>query len=968
MSAAGVASAPAMASMNADRPEGPSRSSAVRREKFVPHKQPVVHDEIAGNHDADSGSVAAPPVNDDCANAITVGDGLHSFTTAEATTDGPEEPVACNFFAYQDVFADVWFRYNASCTGELRASLCGSNYDSKLAVYDGCGCPPRSPALGCNDDFCGVDAVVDVPVTEDQCYTLRVGGYLERSGSGTLSVVCTPDTAPTGACCSASAVCVGTLTEQSCTAQLGTWYEGQACPAFACPPANDDCPDAIPVQTNVPYNGTTGGATGTANSGCSVGDAKDVWHRWTADCTGQAAFSLCLSGFDTTVAVYDACDGAELACSDDECGSQLSRSLALAFVEQGTTYYIRVAGFNGASGNYTLIVEPCAVACCSTTGICAMRTPTMCTAVTGISRGPGSFCQGDTNGNLRDDVCDTDPWVFKDYNGSASDGFLPDFDQVQDFDNLDSDDNPATGVEPYFSGPTAVANSLWWFHRKYPTLDVVPPGYTPVDLIRDLSERMNTNDPPAGVGTDPRDLGSGIDAYLGDNGLNHLFVHHNEASPTFDFVVEEITRSQDVTLLLGFYAVQSVDPIPNTGFVVHWRRFGGHYVTVAGVDPLNRRVAVSDPEGDFKEEGFFGFLRRPDHNHDGDGDPGTNTFFRHKEYNHTRHNDERRASHDFINAVSAFTPVGDWHLELNNNPTLYADIQSFFHVNDAGGSFDAGESFVTPAFLSANGLPTPAIGQVYTAVEAGVVVSPADPQACCFTGFSCSSLSPPDCVVQGGEPQGGGVACMGNNNPTPGDDLCEPCPAATIAQANPLNGTVDSRQPNILLDELLRQGIGAPGEPGSAREPIVLTLNPPLAGVNRCFRLCETRSDPQLGPNAIGAVTALGAGRYEIVLDHPITAGGVTTIRYRGDGFVAYTAHPANVNAAGPVESLDMTVLINCCLLQQCSAPWGDYSCDVDHSGLVAPLDALRAADLMNGAHTFSTWSGTPLPVNSSCP
>jgi hypothetical protein len=470
---------------------------------------------------------------------------------------------------------------------------------------------------------------------------------------------------------------------------------------------------------------------------------------------------------------------------------------------------------------------------------------------------------------------------------------------------------------------------------------------------------MNTNAAPDGVGTDPREMGNGIDAYLGDNGLNHLFVRHTEVSPTFDFVIEEITRSQDVTLLLGFYAIQSVDAIPDTGFVVHWRRIGGHYLTVAG---------VSDPDADFKEEGFAGFLRRPDHNHDGDGDPNSSTFFRHKEYNHTRHNDERQASQDFVNVVLAFTPVGEWHLELNNNPTLYADIQSFFHLDDAGGSFDAGESFVTPAFLSANGLPTPAVGQIYTASEAAIVVSPAGPQACCFPNLSCSSLSPPDCVAQGGEPQGRGFACLGNNNAAPGDDLCEPCPAATIVQSNPQDGTLDARQPHGLLNELPRQGIGAPGEPGSAREPIVLLLNPPLDGVERCFRLCETRNDPLLGPNAVDAVTSLGAGGYEIVLDHAITAGGVTTIRYRGDGYLDYTAHPANVDANGTVDMLDMIMMIDCCLLQLCAPISLEHGCDIDRSGLIAPLDALREADLMNGAHLYSVWRGTPLPFNSSCP
>jgi hypothetical protein len=148
----------------------------------------------------------------------------------------------------------------------------------------------------------------------------------------------------------------------------------------------------------------------------------------------------------------------------------------------------------------------------------------------------------------------------------------------------------------------------------------------------------------------------------------------------------------------------------------------------------------------------------------------------------------------------------------------------------------------------------------------------------------------------------------------------------------------------------------------------VITLNPPILGGEDCFELCETIPDPLLGANSVSDATYLGSGAYEIVLDHAITAGGVTTIKYQGGGsFVEYTSHPANVDgdtASGPVDILAIIDILNLAS----SAPWGEYSCDVDHSGVCGPADILRVIDLLNGADFFDPWLGRPRPTNTSCP
>ncbi|MHC4108254.1 MAG: hypothetical protein ACYSTY_09250, partial [Planctomycetota bacterium] len=74
-------------------------------------------------------------VNDDCANAVIVGAGVHGISNVGATTDGPNEPASCNFDGDSQVQSDVWYRFFAQCTGTATVSLCGSGYDTKIAVY-----------------------------------------------------------------------------------------------------------------------------------------------------------------------------------------------------------------------------------------------------------------------------------------------------------------------------------------------------------------------------------------------------------------------------------------------------------------------------------------------------------------------------------------------------------------------------------------------------------------------------------------------------------------------------------------------------------------------------------------------------------------------------------------------------------------------------------------------------------------
>jgi hypothetical protein len=120
------------------------------------------------------------------------------------------------------------------------------------------------------------------------------------------------------------------------------------------PPAHDECADAIEVRLGVPYLGSSVGASGTDITSCTYNDTRDVWHSFTAPISGRYTFSLNGSTYDTALAVFIPCGGTEKACNDNYYPHNISR--VIVDLIRGLTYYIRVSGYNGDTGDYTLTV------------------------------------------------------------------------------------------------------------------------------------------------------------------------------------------------------------------------------------------------------------------------------------------------------------------------------------------------------------------------------------------------------------------------------------------------------------------------------------------------------------------------------------------------------------------------------------------------------------------------------------
>ncbi len=119
-------------------------------------------------------------------------------------------------------------------------------------------------------------------------------------------------------------------------------------------PVNDDCQDAITIGFGT-FMGDTTSATndGEASCGSSL-FAPDVWFKVVAPQTGSVFLDTLGSTFDTVLSVHTACPGTianQVACDDDGAGAQSATSF---IANAGEERWIRVSGFGGATGGFTL--------------------------------------------------------------------------------------------------------------------------------------------------------------------------------------------------------------------------------------------------------------------------------------------------------------------------------------------------------------------------------------------------------------------------------------------------------------------------------------------------------------------------------------------------------------------------------------------------------------------------------------
>jgi hypothetical protein len=137
----------------------------------------------------------------------------------------------------------------------------------------------------------------------------------------------------------------------------------------------DDCESAIEIMPNTAYDfntavmnpsfvvGSDAQCTGTFLNWFS--SQRDVWYTWTPDSDGSVLFTTCdTSSYDTSIIIYEGgCTTADqIACNGDsasDVGCQQFHASVNVDVTGGSTYYMRIGGYQGATGAGTFTAEVC---------------------------------------------------------------------------------------------------------------------------------------------------------------------------------------------------------------------------------------------------------------------------------------------------------------------------------------------------------------------------------------------------------------------------------------------------------------------------------------------------------------------------------------------------------------------------------------------------------------------------------
>jgi hypothetical protein len=137
------------------------------------------------------------PANDVCLNATPI-DGV-AFNpplvpTQNADAENCEAAESCELNNV-GTSNSVWYEFSPPCGGTISLNTNGSNYDTVLSVFDGCGVfvDPDAPCdlpeeIACDDDAgIGLQSqLVDVPVEPGVTYYIKVADYNTSPGGGLL--------------------------------------------------------------------------------------------------------------------------------------------------------------------------------------------------------------------------------------------------------------------------------------------------------------------------------------------------------------------------------------------------------------------------------------------------------------------------------------------------------------------------------------------------------------------------------------------------------------------------------------------------------------------------------------------------------------------------------------------------------------------------------------------------------------
>lgn len=190
-------------------------------------------------------------------------------------------------------------------------------------------------------------------MSESDC-SLQSGTW-HGQGTSCFDVNCFDDPPPFGACCQPGNLCVDGVAQIACEHFNGVYNgDGSDCMTSDCSGACD-CQNAQVIGENSYFSDSTVGAPACDGSACA-GPSPAKIYSYTPSQGGFALINTCnFSNFDSVISVHDGCPMTAanmVACDLDSCGQDAQVYFC---VTAGHTYYVRVGGEGGSSGDYDLL-------------------------------------------------------------------------------------------------------------------------------------------------------------------------------------------------------------------------------------------------------------------------------------------------------------------------------------------------------------------------------------------------------------------------------------------------------------------------------------------------------------------------------------------------------------------------------------------------------------------------------------
>ncbi len=274
------------------------------------------------------GPVQSPPLNDNFANRISLGNASHLSNVTGSNVGATAEPGE-PFHADTIGLKSVWWTWTAPFSGALTLNSSGNStrggaLDTVLGLYTGDSVSNLVLVAANDEDSFGYESLVTCNVSAGTTYQIAVDGFEGDEGSIRLRLDLSSTPLPI--------------------------------------PPNDNFANRITlIGSNIYTNGSNVGATFETNEPMHLVTfgGKSVWWTWTAPSSGGVMLTTSNSAVDTILCVYrgTALTNLIFVAGNDNASDTDLTSIAYFNVAGGTTYQIAVDGYDGASGAISLHLE-----------------------------------------------------------------------------------------------------------------------------------------------------------------------------------------------------------------------------------------------------------------------------------------------------------------------------------------------------------------------------------------------------------------------------------------------------------------------------------------------------------------------------------------------------------------------------------------------------------------------------------